>query len=185
MRKNFGAKCFMYPMPVLVIGTYNEDGSCDAMTAAWGAICDYTKVSVCLARDHVTTQNILKTGAFTVSMATVATATAADYVGIVSAAQEPNKVAKTGLTPVKSELVNAPMFAEFPMTLECKMVSWNDEAEMLVGEIVNVNAEECILTDGKIDPAKLQPITFDPVNNKYIALGEVVADAFKIGLKLK
>lgn len=185
MRKNFGAKSLMYPMPVLVIGTYNEDGSADAMTAAWGAICDYTKVTVALARDHVTTQNILKTGAFTVSMATVATMAAADYVGIVSAAKEPQKLAKSGLTPVKSEVVKAPLFAELPMALECKMLAWDDAAERLTGEIVNVTADESILTNGNIDPAKLQPITFDPMNNKYIALGEIVGDAFKVGLQLK
>lgn len=185
MRKNFGSKYLMYPMPVLIIGSYNEDGSANAMTAAWGIICDYTKVMVVLDRNHVTTKNILKKGAFTVSMATVKTVLAADYVGIVSAADEPKKLEKAGLTPVKSEFVEAPVFVELPMTLECKMVSWEDDTERLTGEIINIAADESILTEGKIDPAKLQPITFDPMNNKYIALGDVVGNAFKDGLALK
>jgi len=185
MRKNFGSKYLMYPMPVLVIGSYNENGSANAMTAAWGIICDYTKIMVVLDRNHLTTKNIIKKGAFTVSMATASTVKAADYIGIVSGAEEPNKVAKAGLTPIKSELIDAPLFAELPMTLECKLVSWEDETERLTGEIINVAAEESILTDGKIDPAKLQPITFDPVNMKYITLGEAVGNAFKDGLGLK
>lgn len=185
MRKNFGSKYLMYPMPVLVIGSYNEDGSANAMTAAWGIICDYTKVMVVLDRNHVTTKNIIKRGAFTVSMATAKTVVAADYIGIVSATEEPNKVKKAGLTPIKSELVDAPVFEELPMTLECKIVSWEDDTERLTGEIINVAADESILTAGKIDPAKLQPITFDPMNMQYIALGEVVGNAFKDGLTLK
>lgn len=185
MRKNFGSKYLMYPMPVLVIGSYNEDGTANAMTAAWGIICDYTKIMVVLDRNHATTKNIIKQGAFTVSMATASTVAAADYVGLVSGAEEPRKVEKAGLTPIKSEFVNAPLFAELPMTLECKVVSWEDDTERMTGEIVNVAAEESILTEGKIDPTKLQPITFDPVNMKYLTLGEAVGNAFKDGLALK
>lgn len=185
MRKNFGPKHFLYPQPVLIVGSYNEDGSPNAMTAAWGAICDYTKVAVVLDKNHKTTQNIIKRGAFTISMATAATMVAADYVGIVSANDEQQKIAKAGWTAVKSELVDAPMFAELPMTLECKLLDWDEAAERITGEIVNVSAEECILSEGKIDPAKLQPITFDPVNNTYIALGDVIGKAFKDGLQLK
>lgn len=185
MRKNFGAKHFLYPQPVLIIGSYNEDGTANAMTAAWGAICDYTKVAVVLDKNHKTTKNIIKKGAFTVSMATEATVVAADYVGIASANNEAKKIEKAGWTVVKSELVDAPMFAELPMTLECKLVDWDEAAERVTGEIVNISADESVLTDGKIDPAKLKPITFDAVNNTYIGLGAIVGNAFKDGLELK
>lgn len=185
MRKNFGPKHFLYPQPVLIVGSYNEDGSPNAMTAAWGAICDYTKIAVVLDKNHKSTKNIIARGAFTISMATVTTMQAADYIGIVSANDNPDKLAKTGWTAVKSELVDAPLFAELPMTLECMLLEWDEAAERVTGEIVNVSAEENVLTDGKIDPAKLQPITFDPVNNTYTKLGEIVGNAFKDGLKLK
>lgn len=185
MRKNFGAKPFIYPQPVLIIGTYQDDGTPNAMNAAWGSIADYGQVAIYLA-DHNTTRNIFKRKGFTVSMATVDTVVACDYVGVVSADKEPNKIEKAGWHAIKSEMVDAPYFEELPLTLECEMVSFDEESELLVGEIKNVCADESILSeDGKIDPLKLKPITYDPVNHKYIALGDVVGNAFKDGLKLK
>ncbi len=181
-RVNFGAKPFMYPMPVLIVGTYDENGVPNAMNAAWGCITDANEISISMGK-HKTTENLEKTGAFTVSFATEDTAVSCDYVGMESASKVPDKFARAGFHATKSEYVNAPLIDELPMALECKVKSYEDD--ILVGEIVNVNADESILTNGQIDPMKLKPITFDPVNHAYIGLGEKVADACKDGLKLK
>lgn len=187
MRKDLGAKTLLYPMPVLIIGTYDQNGEADAMNAAWGGIYDYNQVTVSLA-GHVTTDNIRKNKAFTISFATKDTVVASDYVGLVSKARENRKLEKAGLHPFKSNKVNAPLFEEYPLTIECKLISLDGnmgEGGTLVGEIVNVSVDEKILTNDKIDVKKLAPITFDAANNKYIVLGEEIADAFKVGLKLK
>ena len=181
-RVNFGAKPWLYPMPVLIIATYDENGVPDAMNAAWGIITDLNEISISMA-EHKTTENLAKTGAFTVSMATADTVAASDYVGIESAKKVPDKFEKAGFHATKSEYVNAPLIDELPMALECKVKSF--EKGILIGEIVNINADESILTDGRIDPAKLKPICYDPVNNDYLVLGEKVGNAFKDGLKLK
>lgn len=181
-RVNFGAKPVLYPMPVLIIGTYDENGVPNAMNAAWGAITDYQEISISLS-EHKTTENFAATGAFTVSIATEDTVIPCDYVGVESASKVPDKFAKAGFHATKSEFVNAPLIDELPMALECKVKSFVDG--ILVGEIVNVNADESILTDGQIDPKKLKPITYDPVNHTYIGLGEKVGNAFKDGLQLK
>ena len=181
-RVNFGVKPEMYPMPVLIIGTYDENGTPNAMNAAWGIITDMNEISISMSQ-HKTTANLAKTGAFTVSMATEDTVVACDYVGVESASKVPDKFAKAGFHATKSSFVNAPLIDELPMALECKVKSF--ENGILVGEIVNVNADESVLTDGKIDPKKLKPITYDPVNNAYLGLGEKVGNAFKDGLKLK
>lgn len=186
MRKNFGAKSFLYPMPVLIIATYNEDGTPDAMNAAWGSIADTNRIAIYLSVEHKTTKNILTRKAFTVSMADAAHVVEADYVGIVSANNVPDKLDKAGLHTTKSTFVDAPLIDELPMALECKLVSFDEESELVIGEIVNVCAEESILDDkGNVDPAKLNPITYDPVNHAYLTLGEKVGNAFSDGKKLK
>lgn len=186
MRKNFGAKPYTYPQPVFIIATYGEDGTADAMNAAWGGISESTQISMCLSAGHKTVKNILDRGAFTVSMADVAHVVECDYVGIVSANNVPDKLEKAGFHTTKAEFVDAPIIDELPMTLECNLISYDEESCRLIGEIVNVSADESILGEnGKIDPAKLEPITFDPVNNVYLKLGEKVGNAFKDGLKLK
>ncbi len=186
MRKNFGAKAILYPMPVLIIGTYDEDGKPDAMNAAWGGISDDNEISICVSAGHKTTENILKTKAFTVSAANAENAVAADYVGVVSGNVEPDKIKKAGWHAAASEFVNAPLFDELPLALECRLKSYDKVSCRLVGEIVNVCADESILADdGKVDVAKFSPIIFDPVNNTYNVVGEVVAKAFSDGLKLK
>ena len=149
MRKNFGAKEMCYPMPVFMIGTYNEDGSPNVMNAAWGGISEENEISICVSDEHKTAKNVVVSGAFTVSVADVENLVSADYVGLVSGNNEPDKIRKAGWTAVKSEVVNAPVFAELPMTLECKLKSYDEESCRLVGEIVNVSADERILTDGK------------------------------------
>lgn len=186
MRKNFGAKPYTYPQPVLIIASYDENGTADAMNAAWGGISESTEISMCLSAGHKTVKNILARQAFTVSMADAAHVVECDYVGIVSANDVPDKLAKAGFHTTKSEFVDAPLIDELPMVLECRLISYDEESCRLVGEIVIVGADERILNaNGKIDPDKLEPITFDPVNNTYLKLGEKVGNAFKDGMKLK
>ena len=181
-RVNFGAKPFLYPMPVFIVGTYDENGVPNAMNAAWGSITDMKEISISMS-EHKTTANLAKTGAFTVSMATEDFVVPCDYVGVESANKVPDKFAKARFHATKSEFVNAPLIDELPMALECKVKSFEDG--ILIGEIVNVNADEKILTNGQIDPEKLKPITYDPVNQTYIGLGKKVGKAFQDGLKLK
>ena len=186
MRKNFGAKPMCYPMPVYIIGTYNADGTPNAMNAAWGGISEEKEISICVDAGHKTAENILARKAFTVSMATAKYVTACDYVGVVSGNKEPDKFAKAGFHATKSEFVDAPLIDELPMAVECRLISYDIETCRLVGEIVNVSADESVLNeDGKVDPAELQPITYDPMNHHYLALGEKVGNAFKDGLALK
>ena len=185
MRKNFGAKTWLYPMPVLIVGTYAENGMPNAMNAAWGGIYDTNQAMVCLADDHKTTDNIKATGAFTISFATAKTVVPCDYVGIVSANDVPDKFAKAGFHAVKSEYVNAPIIKELPMTVECKLIKFNEDG-ICIGEIVNVSADESILDEnGKIDAKKLDPIIFDGVTYAYWSFGEKVGQAFSDGKKIE
>lgn len=186
MRKNFGVKPIIYPQPVFIIGSYDENGNADAMNAAWGSIADYDTIALYLSINHKSVANILQKKAFTVSMATKAQVTACDYVGLVSGNQEPNKVEKAGWHPIKSTFVDAPIFEELPMCVECRLKSYDEHTHYLLGEIVNVNADESILDEqGLIDPKKLQPIIFDAVHNDYISLGDKVGNAFQDGNLLK
>ena len=186
MRKNFGVKTWLYPMPVFIVAAYDNEGNPNAMNAAWGGIYTDNMIGICLSEDHKTTQNILATRAFTVSMATAEQVTACDYVGIVSGNKEPNKFHKAGFHATKSEFVNAPIIDELPMTLECELVSYDTETCFMVGKIVNVSTDEKILNEsGKIDLSKLRPITYDPCNHDYIELGAKVGNAFSDGKSLK
>ena len=186
MRKNFGAKPMCYPMPVYIIGTYNADGTPNAMNAAWGGISEETEISICVDSAHKTAENILTRKAFTVSMATAQSVTACDYVGIVSGNKEPDKFAKAGFHVIHSDFVDAPLIAELPMALECELISYDTETCRLVGRIVNVCADEAVLDEkGKVDVCKLRPITYDPMNHHYLVLGEAVGQAFHDGAALK
>ena len=186
MRKNFGAKAILYPMPVLIIGTYNENGTANAMNAAWGGISEADEISICVDDGHKTAENVVKTGAFTVSVADTENVVACDYVGIASGNNEPDKIKKAGWEAIKSEFVNAPLFDRLPMALECELKSYDKETCRLVGKIVNVSADESILgADGKIDLGKFSPITYDSVHHTYRKIGEVVGKAFSDGKKLK
>ena len=185
MRKNFGAKTWLYPMPVLIVGSYDENGNPDAMNAAWGGIYDTNLVMVCLADEHKTTENIKKTGAFTLSFATVDTVSPCDYVGIVSANDVPDKFERAGFHATKSEHVNAPIIDELPMTVECRLQKFNEDG-ICIGEIVNISADESILYEnGKIDAKKLNPIIYDSVSHAYWSFGEKVGRAFSDGTKIK
>ena len=186
MRKNFGAKPILYPQPVFIIASYDENGVPNAMNAAWGGISEENEISMCISAGHKTTKNVLERKAFTVSMATADYVKECDYVGVVSGNKVPDKFEKAGFTAQKSEFVDAPLIDELPMALECSLISYDPESCRLVGKIVNVSADEAILgADGKIDAAKLQPITYDPVHHRYLTLGEAVGTAFKDGLALK
>ena len=186
MRKSFGSKPLCYPQPVFILGTYDEKGVPDAMNAAWGGISEENEVSVCISENHKTTENILVKKAFTVSMGTAGQVVACDYVGIVSGKDVPDKVARAGWTVTRSEFVDAPLFDQLPMAMECELISYDPQTCRLVGRIVNVSADESILNEqGKVDPAKLRPITFDPMNNDYLELGAKVGNAFSDGVKLK
>lgn len=183
MRKDFGPNTYLYPMPVLVIGSYDEFEMPNAMTAAWGGISDYNQISIALA-SHKSTENILKSKAFTVSMGTVKMMKECDYVGIVSQNDVFDKFERSGFTASKSKFVNAPIINELPMTLECELASFDEKTEILTGKIINVSCDEEALTNGLIDVFKLNPLTYDPINHKYVSLGKVVGEAFNEGKKL-
>ena len=186
MRKNFGAKPMCYPMPVFIIGTYNADGTPNAMNAAWGGISEEQEISICVCEDHKTTENILARKAFTVSMATEQYVAACDYVGIVSGSKVPDKFQRAGFHATKSDFVDAPLIDELPMALECELISYDPESCRLVGRIVNVSADESVLGDnGKVDVTKLRPITYDSMNHDYLVLGAKVGNAFHDGAVLK
>ncbi|MCH5180776.1 MAG: flavin reductase family protein [Erysipelotrichales bacterium] len=186
MRKNFGKQTYFYPLPVLIIGSYDKDNKPNAMNAAWGGIYDTNQVIICLSTDHKTTDNIKLKNEFTVSFADSMHVVEADYVGIASGNDE-DKIKKANLHVIKSEFVDAPYFEEFLMTLECRVnkITEDDGTTWVVGDIINVNADESVLTDGKIDLSKLRIISYDPVHHTYVELGNKVGHAFKDGLKLK
>lgn len=181
MRKDFGKQTYFFPLPVLVIGTYDEGGNPNAMNAAWGGIYDYGKVVIELG-SHKTTENIKKTKAFTIAFADKAHMEEADYVGIVSGNNVPNKLEVCGLKNEKSKHVNAPLLTDFPVSLECELDS--DDDGTIVGKIINVSAEESVLgDDGKIDVEKLNLIAYDPVHHLYYEMGKIVGKAFSDGRK--
>lgn len=188
MRKNFGTKAIITPLPVLIIATYNEDGTANAMNAAWGGQLEEDQIAICLATDHKTTANIKARKSFTVSFGTRATETVSDFLGIVSGNKSPDKVAKAGLHVLKSSFVDAPLFEEYPLTLECSLHSFKDVdgSTYVVGQVENVSADESVLgADGKVDLGKVEPISFDSVAHAYRVLGEIVGKAFSDGKKLK
>ena len=185
MRKNFGAKPLCYPQPVFILASYDENGVPNAMNAAWGGISDDEEISLCISAGHKTMANILLKKAFTVSMATAEYVVACDYVGIVSGNKVPDKFEKAGFHAVKSEHVNAPVIEELPMTVECKLIKFNEDG-ICIGEIVNVSADESILDEnGKIDAKKLDPIIYDGVTHAYWNFGEKVGQAFSDGKKIR
>lgn len=185
MRKDLGVKPCMYPEPVLIIATYNDDGTPCAMNAAWGGIHEENELFICLDPSHKTTANILKRKEFTVSMAVADQVAACDYVGIVSGNNVPDKVAKAGFTVTKSSKVDAPIIDQLPMAIECRMKSYSDKTCELVAEIVNISVDEKVLNDkGNVDPMKMRPIIYDGMNHDYYEFGKVVGKAFGEGKKL-
>ena len=186
MRKNLKAKAYIYPLPVLIIGTYDENGNPDAMNAAWGMVSDASQVSICLSAGHKTVKNLLKIKEFTVAIADKDNVIPADYVGIVSANDVSDKIKNTKWHVTKSNIINAPIFEELPLVLECKLVSYDFDSEICVGEVLNVSADESILDEnGVIDLSKFQPIAYDCGTHGCYTLGKRVGHAFFDGKQLK
>ncbi len=183
MRKNLGVKTFIYPQPVLIIGTYDKDGKPNAMNAAWGMVADYDKIMVCLA-SHKTTENIEYNKEFTISIGEANYVTECDYVGIVSQSDEPNKMKKSGFTTSKAEFVNAPIINELSLCIECRLIKIIED-DLYLAEIVNVNADEKILIDGKVSLDRFVPISYDPSTHGYYKVNGRVGNAFKDGKKIK
>ena len=181
-RKNFGPNHALVttPQPCVMVATWDKDHTPDVMMAAWAGQYDNKQIVISMSR-HKTTDNIELTGAFTVSFADIRTVAESDYFGLVSGHKVPDKVARVGFTATPSPNVDAPIINEYPLTLECKVVSWQDG--ILIGEVVNMSADESILTDGKVDLEKLQPIVFDAASVTYRAIGEVVGQAWGSGKK--
>ncbi len=183
MRKEIKITEGIFPMPVLMIATYNEDGSINVMNAAWGTMASRNQVILNLTETHKTVKNIKERKAFTISIADSNHVTEADYFGIVSGNNIPNKFEKSGLTATKSKNVDAPIINEFPICMECKFIEYGDYG--VIGNIVKVNADEKIMNGKDIDIAKLSALAFDPYTHGYYKVTERVGEAFKDGLKLK
>lgn len=184
MRTEAGKKPLVYPQPVLIIGTYNDDGSIDVMNAAWGSVGDDHQVFLCLSAGHRTTKNILKRKAFTVQIAEESTLVQSDYVGIVSGNKESRKFEISGLHAEKSEHVDAPILTDYAISMECELESYEPEHCHLFGNIIRTTVDDRVLTYGKVDFEKLRPITFDIERAQYITLGKVAGKAFSAGKEL-
>lgn len=187
MRKIIKNTEAIFPMPVLMIATYNEDGSVDVMNAAWGTMLSKDQVILNLTETHKTVKNIKKRKAFTVSIADSNHVVEADYFGIVSGNNTPNKFENSGLTATKSEKVDAPIINDFPICFECEFIEYQDDEYGcgVIGKIVNITADEKVMNGDNIDISKVNAIAFDPYTHGYYEVTKRVGEAFKDGLKLK
>lgn len=187
MRKKLKITEGIFPMPVLMVATYNEDGSVNVMNAAWGTMQERDTVALNLTETHKTVQNIRQRGAFTVSIADAAHVKEADYFGVETGNKEPHKLEKAGLTAVKAETVDAPVIREFPLCLECEFLEYqeNQYGCGVIGKVVNVTADESVMRDGKLDMSLVNAIAFDPYTHGYYRVFERVGEAFKDGLQVK
>lgn len=184
MRKQIKVTEGIFPMPVLMIGTYNEDGTIDVMNAAWGTMRERNQVILNLTESHKTVKNIRARKAFTVSIANAKNVVAADYLGVVSGNNTPNKFENSGLTAIKSENIDAPIINEFPICLECELLD-GESNWGIVGKVVNVTADESVMNGESVDIDLLEAITFDPYTHGYYKVSGRVGNAFKDGLELK
>ena len=187
MRKNLGSQPAVFPMPVLMVASYDENGTVQVMNAAWGMICDMDKIALFIDEDHATTRAIRQTGAFTVSIADKDHMGVADYYGIATGNKMPDKFERSGYHAEKSTYVNAPVITEFPVTLECELaeITQTENLHAVVGRIVNVSADEKVLSEnGKIDPMKLNALIFDQFQNGYYVATQKVGKAWNAGAGL-
>ncbi len=187
MKKDFGVKPYLFPMPTYMIGTYNEDDSVDVMMMAWGGICAEDMVALNLEEDHKTVANIRARKAFTLAVPGTDTLRESDFLGIASSNKMADKFARTGLHAVKNGRVDAPVIEEYPLTLECTVEKIEQEPYGLriLGRIVNVLADEKVLDEkGRIDAGKLGAFAFDQMQNGYYAIGEKVGQAWNSGADL-
>lgn len=187
MRKNIKVTEAIFPMPVLMVATYNEDGTVNVMNAAWGTMVSRDIVALNLTETHKTVQNIKARKAFTVSIADAKHVVEADYFGVESGKNVSDKLKASGLTAVKSENVDAPIINEFPLCLECEFIEYqgDDYGLGVIGKVVNTTADESVLKNDKVDITAVEAIAFDPYTHGYYKVTERVGDAFKDGLKLK
>lgn len=187
MKKQIKITEAIFPMPVLLISTYNEDGSIDVMNAAWGTMLERDIVALNLTQTHKTVQNIKARKGFVIHIADAKHVIEADYFGIVSGNKEPDKFAKSGMTATKSELVDAPVINELPIAMECEFIEYqNDETGIgVIGKVLRTSVEEENMKDGKVDIDSLEAIAFDPYTHGYYKVCGRVGDAFKDGLKVK
>ena len=187
MRTNIKNTEAIFPMPVLMIATYNEDGSVNVMNAAWGTMVDRDIIALNLTETHKTVQNIKRTGAFTVSLADASHVKEADYFGVVSGNQVGNKLENTSLTATKSAILNAPIINEFPLCMECEFIEYQDAnyGVGVIGKVKNVSALNSVMKDGNVDISACNILAFDPYTHGYYKVTERVGDAFKDGLSIK
>ena len=187
MKKQIKTTEAIFPMPVLLISTFNEDGSADVMNAAWGTMLDRDMVALNLTETHKTVQNIKARKGFVIHIADAKHVVEADYFGVVSGSKEPDKFKKSGLTCTKSELVDAPIINEFPIAMECEFVEYqsDDTGLGVIGKVLRTSVEEANIKDGKVDVDSLEAISFDPYTHGYYKVGGRVGDAFSDGFKLK
>lgn len=174
-------------MPVLMIATYNEDGSVNVMNAAWGTMLEHDHVALNLTETHKTVQNIKARKAFTVSIADADHLVQADYFGVVSGNREPKKFEKSGLTASRAESVDAPVINEFPLCLECEFIEFQDDTYGIgvIGKVVRITAADRVMKDGRLDMSLVNAIAFDPYTHGYYRVAERVGEAFKAGLTLR
>lgn len=177
----------IFPMPVLLVATYNEDGTIDVMNAAWGTMLDRERVALNLTETHRTVENIKRTKGFVIHIADAAHVVEADWFGVVSGKKEPAKFAKSGLTATKSALVNAPIINELPIAIECEFIEYqsDDTGLGVIGKVLQTSVEADKIKDGKVDIEALQAIAFDPYTHGYYLVGKRIGEAFKDGMKLK
>lgn len=187
MKKQIKTTEAIFPMPVLLIATFNEDGSVDVMNAAWGTMLDRDMVALNLTETHKTVANIKARKGFVIHIADAKHVVEADYFGVVSGNKEPDKFAKSGLSFTKSELVDAPIINELPIAMECEFIEYqsDDTGLGVIGKVVRTSVEESVMKDDKVDIDALEAISFDPYTHGYYKVGGRVGDAFKDGLKLK
>ncbi len=187
MKKNIKTTSAIFPMPVLMIATYNDDGSVNVMNAAWGTMVDSNVVALNLTETHKTVQNIKKRRAFTVSIADAKHLIEADYFGIASGKTVNDKLAKANMTYVKSNKVDAPIINEFPVCMECEFIEFQGDTYGLgvIGKVVGVLAEESVMNGEKLDVSRLNAIAYDPFTHGYYIIGERVGEAFKDGQKIQ
>lgn len=187
MRTNIKNTEAIFPMPVLMIATYNEDGSVNVMNAAWGMMVDRDIIALNLTETHKTVQNIKRTGAFTVSLADVSHVKEADYFGVVSGNQVVNKLENTSLTATKSSVLNAPIINEFPLCMECEFIEYQDATYGVgvIGKVKNVSALDSVIKDGTVDISACNILAFDPYTHGYYKVTERVGEAFRDGLSFK
>ena len=187
MRKKLKITEGIFLMPVLMVATYNGDGTVNVMNAAWGTMQERNVVALNLSESHKTVENIKARGAFTVGIADAKHVVEADYFGIASGNSEPKKFEKSGLTASKAETVDAPVVNEFPLCLECEFIEYqqNEYGIGVIGRVVNVTADESVMPNGKLDMSLVDAIAFDPYTHGYYLVAERVGEAFKDGLKIK